>query len=61
MSTNERKILTAIELSHMFQDQKFARWANDLDDRAERYAEAEKRKPSRPAGNAPRQEYGYNR
>ena len=39
MGTDERKILTAIELSHMFQDQKFARWANDLDARPAAFAE----------------------
>jgi len=42
MDGQERKILTAGELKQMFQDPSFAKWANDLDRRADEYAAYEK-------------------
>jgi hypothetical protein len=56
----EKKILSATQLAEMFQDRRFAAWANDLDERAEKYAREEKaREAARPQGSN-QGRYGYD-
>jgi hypothetical protein len=59
----ERRQLTASELSELFKCSKFTAWANDLDRRAEEYVASERagERGTRPTSDSPRNYPRYNR